>query len=80
VDNSINSEVTEEGIQIDELTPSQQVTYELIGNTDESNVLKTEKFDFKKMSEKSKVSSVELEKNGLTVLELEDPIFDEVTL
>ncbi len=80
VDNSINSEVTEEGIQIDELTPSQQVTYELIGNSDESNVLKTEKFDFKKMSEKSKVSSVELEKNGLTVLELEDPIFDEVTL
>lgn len=80
VDNSVNSEVTEEGIQIDELTPSQQVTYELIGNSDESNVLKTEKFDFKKMSEKSKVSSVELEKNGLTVLELEDPIFDEVTL
>jgi len=80
VDNSTNSEVVEEGIQIDELTPSQQVTYELIGNTDESNVLKTEKFDFKKMSEKSKVSSVELEKNGLTVLELEDPIFDEVTL
>ena len=79
-DNSINSDVTEEGIQIDELTPSQQVTYELIGNSDESNVLKTEKFDFKKMSEKSKVSSVELEKNGLTVLELEDPIFDEVTL
>ncbi len=79
-DNSINSEVTKEGIQIDELTPSQQVTYELIGNSDESNVLKTEKFDFKKMSEKSKVSSVELEKNGLTVLELEDPIFDEVTL
>jgi hypothetical protein len=80
MDNASQSEVVEEGIQIEELTPSQQVTYELIGNSDESNVLKTEKFDFKKMSEKSKVSSVELEKNGLTVLELEDPIFDEVTL
>lgn len=80
VENPSNSEVIEEGIQIDELTPSQQVTYELIDNSYESDALKSEKFDFKKMSEKSKVSSVELEKNGLTVLELEDPIFDEVTL
>jgi len=80
VENSSNSEIIEEGIQIDELTPSQQVTYELIGSSDETDALKSTKFDFKKMSEKSKVSSVELEKNGLTVLELEDPIFDEVTL
>jgi hypothetical protein len=75
-----NSEVIEEGIQIEELSPAQQVTYEWVGNQEEDKVSKTKKFDFKKLNEKSKVSSVELEKNGLTVLELEDPIFDEVTL
>jgi hypothetical protein len=75
-----NSEVIEEGIQIEELSPAQQVTYEWVGNQEDDKVLKTKKFDFKKLNEKSKVSSVELERNGLTVLELEDPIFDEVTL
>ncbi len=75
-----NVEVIEEGIQIDELTPSQQVTYEWVENPEDNKASKTQKFDFKKLNEKSKISSVELEKNGLTVLELEDAIFDEVTL
>ena len=36
--------------------------------------------NFNQMPEQSRISSVELERNGLTVLDLEDQIFDEIEL
>ena len=42
-----------------------------VGNSDETS------FNFSELSERSRVSAVELEKLGLTSLNLEDPFFEE---
>ena len=73
-----NTETTKiEQLNIETLPASHQVIYDLIqeGNQVDPNVM-----NFNQMPEQSKISSVELERNGLTVLDLEDQIFDEIEL
>ena len=73
-----NTETTKiEQLNIETLPASHQVIYDLIqeGNQIDPNVM-----NFNQMPEQSKISSVELERNGLTVLDLEDQIFDEIEL
>ncbi len=64
-------------LNIEALPASHQVIYDMIqeGTSADKHVM-----NFNQMPEQSRISSVELERNGLTVLDLEDQIFDEIEL
>lgn len=64
-------------LNIEALPVSHQVIYDMIqeGTSADKHVM-----NFNQMPEQSRISSVELERNGLTVLDLEDQIFDEIEL
>ena len=66
-----------QGIDISTLSVSDRVVY---SDVVEEDIPQVKKFDFKKLSEQSKISSVELERVGLTVLDLEDELFDDIEI
>jgi hypothetical protein len=66
-----------QGIDISTLSVSDRVVY---SDVVEEEIPQVKNFDFKKMSEQSKISSVELERVGLTVLDLEDELFDDIDI
>ena len=64
-------------LDIEALPASHQVIYDMIQEGTSTN---KNEMNFNQMPEQSRISSVELERNGLTVLDLEDQIFDEIEL
>ncbi len=66
-----------QGIDISTLSVSDRVVY---NDVVEEEIPQVKNFDFKKLSEQSKISSVELERVGLTVLDLEDELFDDIDI
>jgi hypothetical protein len=66
-----------QGIDLSTLSVSDRVVY---SDVVEEEIPQVKNFDFKKMSEQSKISSVELERVGLTVLDLEDELFDDIEI
>jgi hypothetical protein len=64
-------------LDIEALPASHQVIYDMIQEGTSTN---ENEMNFNQMPEQSRISSVELERNGLTVLDLEDQIFDEIEL
>jgi copper chaperone CopZ len=64
-------------LDIEALPASHQVIYDMIQEVTSTN---KNEMNFNQMPEQSRISSVELERNGLTVLDLEDQIFDEIEL
>jgi len=64
-------------LNIETLPASHQVIYDLI---QEGSVQDKHSMNFNQMPEQSRISSVELERNGLTVLDLEDQLFEEIEL
>lgn len=68
--------VAENSTVVENLSPEEYIATAIIedvtaGNTEETT------FNFSELSERSRVSAVELEKLGLTSLNLEDPFFEE---
>lgn len=64
-------------LNIEDLPVSHQVVYDLI---QEGSIQDKHSMNFNQMPEQSRISSVELERNGLTVLDLEDQLFEEIEL
>lgn len=70
-------EITKEEFQAPSLDTDLGLVYDLIV---EDDIPMHKNIDFQQLSEQGRISSVELEKEGLMVLELEDVIFDEIVL
>lgn len=71
------TENNSQGVDISTLSISDQVVY---SDVVEEELPQPKNYDFKKLSEQSKISSVELERVGLTVLDLEDELFDDIEI
>jgi hypothetical protein len=74
---AVNASPEKKEIDIEALPASHQVIYDMIQEGTSTN---EHEMNFNQMPEQSRISSVELERNGLTVLDLEDQIFDEIEL
>jgi hypothetical protein len=74
---AVNASPEKKEIDIEALPASHQVIYDMIQEGTSTN---ENEMNFNQMPEQSRISSVELERNGLTVLDLEDQIFDEIEL
>ena len=74
---AVNASPEKKELDIEALPASHQVIYDMIQEGTSTN---KNEMNFNQMPEQSRISSVELERNGLTVLDLEDQIFDEIEL